>query len=92
MKFVAGKRPTSNEAPEPAEPVAFDIEELLSKGGEILRREILNLLMESSRGKLSAPSSRDLVAYIKLLSELKADALAAFVDMSDEQLRQLADS
>lgn len=91
MKYVAGSRPTSKETAEPIEPGSFDIEELLAKGGEILRREILNLLMESSRGKLSAASSRDLVAYVKLLSELKADALEQLDDLSDDELRKLVE-
>lgn len=90
MKYIAGKRPTSNDTPEP-QSGSFDIEELLAKGGEILRREILNLLMESSRGKLSAASSRNLVAYVKLLSELKADVLEQLDDLSDDELRKLVE-
>jgi len=64
----------------------FDLEKLLSKTGEILRREVANLLGESSKGKLSAPSSNNLVQYIKLLSELKAEKQKELENWTDEEL------
>ncbi len=48
-----------------------DITKLLDKGLEILRKEVNNLFMESSQGKLSAVSARDLVGYVKLLHDLE---------------------
>lgn len=69
----------------------FDVEELLNKGGELLRREIANLLGESSRGKLSAASARDLVAYIRLLSELKEAQAAELADLPDAELRRVSE-
>lgn len=68
---------------------AFDVETLLAKCGELLRREITNLLMESSGGKLAPNSSRDLVQYVKLLSELKAEQLKELADMTEEELKEL---
>jgi hypothetical protein len=85
-------KPTTELPPKPAaaEPNSelpeFDIEALLAKSGEILRREITNIMSQSSAGKLDAASSRDLVAYIKLLSELKAEKQAELANMSDDDL------
>lgn len=62
---------------------ATDLEELGAKAQEILRREITNLMVESSGRKLSPTSSAALVQYIKLLGELK--------EKEDEQLRNLGD-
>ena len=70
-------------------PPEFDVEALLAKGGEILRREVSNLLMESSNKKLAPASARDLVAYIRLLHELKIEKAAALAEMSDEELTKL---
>lgn len=67
----------------------FDVEELLSKGGEILRREISNLMVESTSKKLSPASARDLVAYVKLLSELKEVEKAELSNLTDEELQAL---
>lgn len=68
---------------------SFDLEELLDKGGEILRREIANLLMESSRGKLNAASARDLVAYVKLLYELKSEMKDELENLPDDKLKEM---
>ena len=68
----------------------FDIEALLTKGGEVLKREFRNIMRESANGKLSAGSARDLVAYLRLLSELKIDEAAAANELSDEELRKVA--
>lgn len=70
--------------------VSFDIEALLDKATIILNREITNLLMESSGKKLNRASAQDLVAYIKLLSELKADKEKELSTMTDEELQRLA--
>lgn len=47
-------------------------------------------MIESSRGKLSAPSARDLVAYLKLLNELKTEQADNLSNMTDDELRKLA--
>jgi hypothetical protein len=70
--------------------LSFDVDLLLEKSGQILAREIRNIMIESSRGKLNAASSRDLVAYLKLLNELKNEQQDALANMSDEELRKLA--
>lgn len=88
-------KPQQSSLPQPdnatPEPVAseFDIVGLLADGGEILRREVKNLLMESSRGKLGATSAKDLVSYLKLLHDLKLDQEKALSSMSDEELDKL---
>jgi hypothetical protein len=46
-----------------------ELETLLAKSLECVRRDINHLTIESSTKKLKAPSARDLVAYVKLLSE-----------------------
>ncbi len=68
----------------------FDVTELLDKGGEILRREIVNLMVESSGKKLSPTSARDLVAYVRLLSELKNEQIKVLAEMTDEELTSLS--
>lgn len=80
----ASEATTSTVAPEP-----FDVERLLSSGAEILRREIVNLMRESSSGKLEPNSARDLVNYIKLLSELKEKQAKELENLSDEELAAL---
>lgn len=92
-------KPMTAISPQPSQPQqdtddssgasSFDVEELLNKGGLILRREIQNLLMESSRGKLAPASARDLVAYVKLLSEIKSDTQEELANMTDEELSKL---
>jgi len=76
----------------PAANETFDVEALLAKGGEILRREVVNLLRESSAGKLTPTSARDLVQYVKLLSELKAEQKAEISNLTDEELAALNQS
>lgn len=84
-------KPTTQLPTQPSVPEgSFDVVELLEKGGELLRREILNLMSESSRGKLSPNSAKDLVAYIKLLNELKAEQQEELEGLDDEALRKLA--
>lgn len=86
--------PTASEGPVFAPPVnnPLDIAKLLDHAGEILKREITNLMMESSGKKLSPASARDLVGYINLLHDLEERAKKKLADMSDEELKALADS
>ncbi len=67
----------------------LDVDHLLERGGEILRREIANLMAESSSRKLSPTSARDLVAYVKLLSELRVEQKKELANMSTEELERL---
>lgn len=68
----------------------FSLGEQLEKCVEILRRDLSYLMAEASRGKLSAPSARDLVAYIKLLGDLKDMEKDDLNKLSDEALEALA--
>lgn len=46
-----------------------DLQNLLEKSKEALRRDLNHIFSEVSAKKLSPSSARDLVAYVKLLSE-----------------------
>lgn len=46
-----------------------EYDDLLDKAAEAVRRDLNHIFMAVSTGKLDAASSRDLVAYYKLLSE-----------------------
>jgi hypothetical protein len=58
-----------------------DLSQLLERCLEILRREITNITLESTK-KLSASSARDLVAYTKLLSEIQEQEMKAAKGLS----------
>lgn len=68
---------------------AFDVDELLAKAGVILQREIRNLMIASTGRKLDAGESRDLIAYVKLLAETKAQLEDATKNMTDAELKKL---
>ncbi len=95
MKRFASKPAQSNiqqQAPSVISPEAlqtFDLTTLLSKSGTILAREIQNLLIASSGGKLDAANARDLVQYVKLLSELKTEQSKELSNMAPEELEAL---
>lgn len=83
------KEPTDLQ-PERIQPVG-SIDELMVKSLEILRREIQNLMIESSRGKLENASATALVNYIKLLGELKKKEQELLQEMSTEFLEKLSE-
>lgn len=88
LKHVAKTSyPLTLEPTTPDNVAPMDIDDLLSKGGEILKREIRHLLRESAGNKLSPGSARDLVAYVKLLSELKEGAQKELENLTDEELQ-----
>lgn len=66
------------------------IDELTAKAIEILRREIVNLMGETSRGKLSPTSSTALVGYIKLLGDLKEKEQDLVEELSTEFLEKIS--
>lgn len=76
----------SARTPPLADPLISDIsiQRLIDDGLLVLYREIRNLLLLSAKGKLDAPSSRDLRDSVKLLFELK--------DRENESLRGLTDA
>ena len=69
---------------------AFDVQKELELCEEILRREVRNLLSESSRGKLSDKSSASLRDYFKLLSEMREEQAEQLKHKSKEELEKLA--
>jgi hypothetical protein len=90
-KFIVDKHRPLAPATEPVEGPSspLEIEAELDRCGEILRREIKNLMSLSSRGKLDAGASRDLVNYIKLLHDIKMDQQEKVASMTDEELLKL---
>lgn len=67
----------------------FDVDELLSKAGIILQREIRNLMIASTGRKLDRGESQDLIAYVKLLAETKMQLEDASKNMTTEELKKL---
>lgn len=76
---------------EPGKLVDTTIDELRTRCLEILRREVTNLMVESSKGKLNPGSSRSLTDYVKLLSELKDIEEEELKKLSDEHLKKLVE-
>ena len=70
----------------------FSLESQLEKAIICLKKDLAFIHDEAVAGKLSAPSSRDLVAYIKLLSDLKDTQAEALSALSDEQLKKVANA
>lgn len=89
MKRIIRQLPNDQKVADISQESAFDVEALMDKGGEILRREIQNLMIESTGKKLSSASSRDLVAYLRLLSELQKDQKETLTKLTDEELINL---
>ncbi len=69
----------------------FDVDALLAKGGEVLKREFRNIMRESANGKLSSGSARDLVNYLRLLSELKIEESQVANSLSEDELKKIAE-
>lgn len=67
------------------------LDELNEKALEILRREIINLMMASSSGLLSRDNAMSLTSYIKLLGELKEKENEELARLGDDHLRKLSD-
>jgi hypothetical protein len=82
------KEPVKVQAPDPAI-IDISLDDLLGKSLLILYREIRNLLIESSGGKLDKDSSQNLRDYIKLLNELKTKEKDVLNTLSDEELEKL---
>jgi hypothetical protein len=72
------------------DPVISDISvtRLIDDGLLALYREIKNLLMLSSKGKLDPNNSRDLRDHLKLLFELQAREKESLKNITDEQLKE----
>lgn len=77
------------ELPDPNLVTDFDVVKLLDHCGEILNREIKNLLSLSSRGKLEKADAGDLVNYVRLLSEIRDRQLKDLASLTDEELKSI---
>jgi hypothetical protein len=70
-----------------------DLSKLLKKASDAVKRDLNHIYTEVSTRKLSATSSRDLVAYVKLLSEIsktQKEQKEELASASDEELKKLA--
>lgn len=70
-------------------PDNFDLDQVLKRCFDVLKQEIRYLLEKSSEGKLSANATRDLVTYIKLLTDLEAKQNELLGKMSSEELKRI---
>lgn len=69
----------------------ISIDRLIEMGLTALDREIRNLTMASAKGKLDAPSAKDLRDHIKLLFELQQREADFLKGLTDEQLQAILD-
>jgi len=65
----------------------ISIERLIDLGLTALDREIRNLTVASAKGKLDAPSARDLRDHLKLLFEIRDRERDGLGKLSDEELQ-----
>jgi hypothetical protein len=68
----------------------LSIDNLLSGAIEIVDRELTQIRLGAVSGKLPPEMSRDLVAYTKLLYDIKNDSSDALEAYTDEELMTLA--
>ena len=93
MKHVVKPNQSSiSVAPNVADNFVSDVSvaRLIDDGLLAIHREMKNLLMLSSRGKLDAASARDLRDTVKLLFELKDRENDSLRGLTDEQLKEQA--
>lgn len=76
-----------------------EIELLLGKALEFVRRDLSQIGLEGTVKKLKPSTSRDLVAYVKLLAEVQKEQERAtdqltnlILKLTDEQKKELANS
>lgn len=67
----------------------ISVDSLINDGLLALYREIKQLLSLSSKGKLDAPSARDLRDHVKLLFEIKDRESDMLKSLTPEQLQEL---
>lgn len=65
----------------------ISVDRLIDDGLLALYREMKNLLILGAKGKLDAPSSRDLRDTVKLLFELRDRESESLRNLTDEQLQ-----
>ncbi len=69
----------------------FELDKLSFELDLALARDIKNIVIESSKGKLNAGCSRDLVVYIELLEKLKKLRQSTLASLTPEQLKTIAE-
>lgn len=70
-----------------------NLESLLEKIDEAIRRDVNHIFIEVSQGKLSAPSARDLVQYRKLITDTQEaleKAASQLPAKTEDELKELA--
>ena len=65
-----------------------DVDSLLSKAYHIIQREIHNLMVESTGGKLHKDSAQALINYTKLLAQIKIDQDAVLDSLTTDELNE----
>ncbi len=86
---VASPQATASPQAIPLVDLAADIPTMMNASMEILRREIRNLMMESTNGKLGKASATDLVQYIKLFNDLLEKEDDFLENLSDDELEEI---
>lgn len=67
----------------------ISVQRLIDDGLLILFREIRNLMLLSTHGKLSAADARDLRDHVKLLFDMRSMEKDSLSKLSDEELKAL---
>jgi len=70
----------------------ISIQRLIDDSLSVLYREVKNLLILSAKGKLDAPSARDLRDNLKLLFELKDREGESLKGLTDEQINEMLEA
>lgn len=68
----------------------ISVARLIDDGLLVLYREIKNLMIRSTKGKLEANDAKDLRDHLKLLFELKDRENESLRSMTDDQLKEAA--
>lgn len=77
--------------PEPPKLGDISVQRLIDDSLTVLAREVKNLLMLSSKGKLTPPDAKDLRDHLKLLFELKDRESDLLNGMTDDEIKALID-
>jgi hypothetical protein len=87
-KVTQGEASTDMTPPPPIADIS--VVRLIDDGLVALYREMKNLLVMSSKGKMDPANARDLRDYMKLLFDLKAQEADSLSKVSDEELKAQA--
>jgi hypothetical protein len=68
-------------------PNDMSYEDMLLRAKEIMNREITNLMLQSSQGKLDSRSAQDLINLVKVLQSLTRDENDRAEAMSEEEIK-----